>query len=388
MNAFPQIVRPRLSSGQYDLPRSRRVDVIVVGGGPAGSSAARALALAGYAVTLFERSRYGTVRIGETLPPEVRWPLTELGIWERFLADGHLESPGVVSAWGRPELYANDFIVNPNGPGWHVDRQRFDTTLADAAAEAGAEILLGARAVVRQQASSPPWCVEAEVDESRLDRQAAFVMDATGRSSSIWRRFGGRRTGFDRLLALFGFFPTRPSSGSDRRTLIETVEKGWWYTAPLPGDRQIVTLFTDAGLLPRRHSARADFWRGQLANAPHTQERVGRATPSHGIRTVSARSERLDGKATPGLLAVGDAAATFDPLSSQGITWALESGVRAAQAIDAHHRGNGVALRDYRRWIESEYAGYLRTRTEYYTSERRWPGSAFWRARQTEASSV
>ena len=133
-----------LNSAVGTVP-GRQTDVIVLGGGPAGASTALALASSGFSVTIFERSRFGAARIGETLPPHARQPLTELGVWDRFLADGHLESPGVVSVWGRTEPYENDFIVNPYGPGWHLDRGRFDAMLAHAAAKAGAELLAGAR---------------------------------------------------------------------------------------------------------------------------------------------------------------------------------------------------------------------------------------------------
>jgi len=125
-----------------DAAHRWRIDVIIVGGGPAGCSTALALARAGITVTILERSRYEKFRVGETLPPEARLPLTVLGVWEEFLADQHVESPGIAFAWGGPNLYDNDFIVNPCGPGWHIDRRRFDLMLARAAAAAGAELLI------------------------------------------------------------------------------------------------------------------------------------------------------------------------------------------------------------------------------------------------------
>jgi len=361
-----------------------------VGGGPAGTATALALARAGYAVTLLERSRYEVSRIGETLPPEVRGPLTDLGVWDRFLADGHLESPGIAAAWGHSELYENDFIVNPDGPGWHVDRRRFDAMLARAAAAAGVEVLTGARPIRCIQAGPAGWCVEALADGARLERQGSMLVDATGRSSSVARRCGGRRVVHDRLVGFVGLFRSVPAEGAghDRRTLIEAVEAGWWYTAPLPDGRHIATFLTDADLLPAACDARARFWSEQLGRAPHTRDRLGGRTPDLRLRVVAACSARLDTAAIPGLLAVGDAALSFDPVSSQGVTWALESGLAAARAVDAHHRGDRRALDQYSRWIEAEFTDYLRTRAEYYSRERRWPHSPFWRRRQAQPNGM
>ena len=89
------------------------VDVAVVGGGPAGCAAAISLARLGRRVALLERTSYGAARVGETLPPAVQPLLRELGVWERFLADGHAPAPGLVVRWGGAEPYETDHIFNP-----------------------------------------------------------------------------------------------------------------------------------------------------------------------------------------------------------------------------------------------------------------------------------
>jgi 2-polyprenyl-6-methoxyphenol hydroxylase-like FAD-dependent oxidoreductase len=272
-----------------------RVDGIVLGGGPAGSATALVLARAGYSVTVLERSRYDGFRVGETLPPEVRCPLIELGAWEQFRAEDHLESPGIAAAWGGPEPIGNDFLVNPYGPGWHVDRCRFDAMLARAAESSGVDVVRGARPTACVPDLSGGWHREAQVDGVPRAWRAAVLVDATGRTPSPARRCGGHRIVCDRLVGLVRLIPSAASGpAADRRTLVEALEHGWWYTAPLPGGRHIAIFLTDADLLPTGRSEWGPFWRQQLQRAPHTSARLGTNSPDSRTWIVPACSSRLE----------------------------------------------------------------------------------------------
>ena len=85
-------------------------DVVVAGGGPAGSAMALDLSRRGLRVALIEQSAYENFRVGETLPPEIRRLLTELGVWERFMASDRVESHGIRSAWETPVARHHDFL--------------------------------------------------------------------------------------------------------------------------------------------------------------------------------------------------------------------------------------------------------------------------------------
>jgi flavin-dependent dehydrogenase len=363
-----------------DFPPERLVDIVVIGGGPAGSATAIALAGFGWSVTILERSDYGSTRIGETLPPEIKQPLIALGVWTRFLADGPTESPGIVASWGQPELYDNDFIVNPHGHGWHVDRRRFDLMLANAAAASGVELLLDARQISIVPSASAGWHVRAWANDRRVERLAPMLVDAAGRSASPARHLAGRRIVSDRLVGLVGFTGAEGYAG-DRRTVIEAVECGWWYSAPLPDGNQVAVFMSDGDLLPAGQAARAAFWQDQLWQSTHARARIGASASDTNPRVVAACSARSPVVAGGNWLAVGDAAAAFDPLSSQGLAWALESGLMAAAAIDEHLRGDQTALPAYASQVESEFIQYLEMRAHYYGRERRWPDSTFWQRR-------
>ena len=108
----------------------------MIGGGPAGSVTALELA-AGWSVTVLDRARSDGMRVGETLRPEICVRLEELGLWEKFLAEGHLSAAGKSSVWGTAAVRDDSFFFNRYGRGWHIDRLRFDKMLAQAAQAAG-----------------------------------------------------------------------------------------------------------------------------------------------------------------------------------------------------------------------------------------------------------
>jgi flavin-dependent dehydrogenase len=361
-------------------------DVGVVGGGPGGTAAAIALAHAGARVVLLERSRYDTMRYGEMLPPRARVPLRRLGVWEAFLTQGHAPSPAMVSVWGEDAPRETHFICNPYGHGWHLDRRRFDEGLAIAAAEAGACVRRGTRVVSCQPHGAASWSIEFDGGAGRGNLQADCFIDATGRSSVMARGQRVQRVLHDRLVGIVGVFSdsSRTDQG-DRRTLVEAVAGGWWYSARLPDSRVVAVYMTDADIMrtaKRRLRAR---YQGLLGDAPLTRTRTIGLTADTEVVVMPASSSRLERATGPNWLAVGDAAMAVDPLSSQGIYRALESGIAAAEALASNAAERAFAIRRYERRVSDAFEAYLRKRTTYYRSETRWPQSVFWTRRQSPA---
>lgn len=225
-------------------------EVVVVGGGPAGAAAAITLALARRRVLLVEASGDDTAfKIGEALPPAARPLLQEMDLWESFVAQDHLPSYGNLSAWGSKDLRSTDFIFDPNGSGWHLDRSRFDALLREKAAAAGADVSVGTKLNMKAcEVSGDSWLLSLTSNKSDTGNKSEgklrsrWLIDATGRRSSVARARSARRYADDALVAFFALFsppefsPPEDSQALDQdsRTLIEASPDGWWYTALLP----------------------------------------------------------------------------------------------------------------------------------------------------------
>lgn len=354
------------------------MDVVVLGGGPAGMSAALALAREGFSVAAFERTNYDAQRLGETLPPWIIRPLARLGVWETFLAAEHQQAPTIISDWGSTGISSKDFIFNPHGPGWHLDRTRFDRMLADAAQASGVSVYRSTRALTCSRSSRGRWRVLIRSGEARLLVEAGWLVDASGRASAFARRLGGGRRDYDRLVALVGL---GLSASRHSQTTIEACESGWWYAATLPAGRAVAALFTDADLLPRDPAARRAMWREALKATRLTSALFGESTAPDRLKLVAAGSGKLASAAGAGWLAVGDANQSHDPLSGQGVAKALLSGLAAAHTIKAQRGGDGSAVERFAAASALQFEQYLQERSKHYGAENRWPGSAFWRRR-------
>jgi flavin-dependent dehydrogenase len=357
-------------------------DVVILGGGPGGAAAALTLAQAGAAVAVLERPPYHAARVGETLSPGVAPLLHRLGLWEAFVGDGHLPSPGIVSVWRDEAPHDNDFIFNPYGHGWHLDRTRFDAMLATAAEERGAVFYRNTHVLACSPEASGTWRVQVQCERKEMSLRARFLVDATGRASWLARRQGARRLACDRLVGVISLFRAGAGAEHDARLLLEASEQGWWYSALLPEDRLAVAYMTDVDLLPKPPRELDRTWAAHLSQTVLTRRRLAGAVPLSSTRIVAANSSCMDRVAGENWLAVGDAAMAWDPLSSQGIGKALESGLAAAHTVGEALAGRTDALADYDAAVAKAFKEYRRLHARYYGQVRRWPGSAFWQRRQ------
>ena len=362
-------------------PAVRNVDVALLGGGPAGCATALALAHRGFSVALVERSSYHNLRVGETLPPEVRFPLISLGLWDQFKRNAPFASPGIRCVWGKADVHQSDSIFNPYGTGWHVDRRCFDAMVARTAERAGAYLFTSVSRTSCFESRTGDWEICAVRGGKQSIFHAKFLVDATGRASMLARKRGARRIFYDRLVGVVVFFSTLAGNPLGDYTFVEAVEDGWWYSALLPNSCGVVAYMTDSDLNSRGSDRPIQYWQKQLDKTIHTKALINCCALESGPFILAASSSKLNQLSDRNWMAVGDAAVAFDPLSSQGVYKALESGIRAARAIENYFGGDGTALRSYAAEMEESFNHYLLMRNKYYGLERRWPHSTFWRRR-------
>lgn len=356
------------------------IDVLIVGAGPAG--AACALSLAGRRTCLLlDRRATGGVRVGESLPAAAGRILTDLGVMAAFQAQGHAPCHGQLSRWGGERLIERDAIRDPHGGGWHLDRAAFEGMLRDAAMARGVRLQAPAELGRVDRNPDGTWNVQVAGGGSLTAR---ILVDAGGRTAPLVRLLAGRPLADDALTCAWTHLPDNGRHAG--MTLIEAEEEGWWYSAPLPGQRRILAFHTDADL----PAARTVRDRAGLIARAAVMRLMAPLLPDDGVPGngpggfTAAHGACPRGVAGPGWFACGDASGCFDPLSSQGLFNALYTGLAAGQAADRALGGDpDGALALHKRRLGDIRSAYRAHLADWYGLERRWPDSAFWTRRQS-----
>jgi len=338
-------------------------DLLVVGGGPAGCAAALHARAAGLSVELvWQPDR--TARPVESLPPASRRLLADLGCWPGFAGAGWLASSGTRSAWGSPFAADQDSVRDPDGPGWLVDRADFDAFLRDRAAAAGVVLRPGR---LHRIGSTDLGFAGELADGGPVTGR--FVVDASGRAAVAASRLGARRRHDDAAVATVYRYSGGPVL---RRTVLAAVPEGWWYTiGSASGSRTLGRISLPDQPPSEPPPLIAAVLDGAVrVGAPHR---------------VAANSGYLQPFTGPGWAAAGDAALSFDPLSSQGMLTALFTGRAAAEAAAGWLAGHSAALAGYADRLAAIRLAYRRNLALHYGMELRWPASRFWAARSRVA---
>ncbi len=362
-------------------------DVVIVGGGMAGSALASSLA-SRYRVLVLEKAEEALSkdRVGESLPAAALRSLEALGLGKALEQSSHTDYQGVVSIWGHSKPFRKDFFDSLDGTGLHVDRGSLNSAITQIAIDNGVNFFYNIR--VKSLESSPTgWSIGVEHPNGLNKFSAKFLVDASGRSHVVARKLGGKHVSEDRAIAIHTVCeqteaPTAMPRSYIGTTMIEAVEHGWWYRAPLPNGKCVLSFHTDSDLPITSIMRKPNHWSNalrstQLISAGVTLPKA----PDLNLTICAANSSFSQQSAGQNWLAIGDAALAFDPLSSQGMFNALTTALLAKQSIIQTLSGDPHATKTYAQKLRDVSDAYRHNLIEFYRTEQRWSESVFWKRR-------
>ena len=328
-------------------------DVLVIGGGPAGSSAATHLAQAGVNVLLLERAKFPRNQVGESLIPHI-WKFTDLsGVSEKIKQEGFLAKAGGITVWDNKiqQILFSDFGYSQ--PGLHVERDIFDHILLKHADSCGAHVFN--EITVKKCDFTDPLRPEIFYIDKRGDTvyegsiRCQYVIDASGHSSFLANQFKVRKTISAKMnfLSLWGYFEHSLFVGVDRKshneealkkikpvTFVMSFEKGWVWHIVLREKTSVGLVVPTTKMQGMDKQQRASFFKQSCETLPHLKNLLEPARFIEGSLQFrpdySYYSERICGE---NYYCIGDAAAFVDPIFSHGVQNALYNAAVATLAI-------------------------------------------------------
>ncbi|MEI7036800.1 NAD(P)/FAD-dependent oxidoreductase [Fulvimonas yonginensis] len=318
-----------------------RCDVAVIGGGPAGSTAAALLARRGYRVVALEKERHPRFHIGESLLP-MNLPLFErLGVLDKVHAMGVFKAGADFEADNERGYNVFSFgrALGDSPPhSYQVWRQDFDKMLYDHARECGAEAREGHEVLKVEQAGPRESRLEVRTDQGRHYRiEARYVIDASGRDAFLSsKRKLKRKNRQHQSAAIFGRFAgAQRRPGEDAGNVsIYRFEHGWMWMIPLPDGCMSVGAVCWPDYLKRRRGDARAFLLETLRLNTSLWQRLEGATLVDEVRVAGNYSYDSTHMAGPGWILVGDAFAFLDPVFSSGVYLAMEGAERAVGVVD------------------------------------------------------
>ncbi len=312
-------------------------DVVIIGGGPGGSTAATFLAQKGYSALIIERENFPRFHIGESLLPATMPIFKEMGFYEVLDSGKYIRKYGArfVDYETDDEIYFGfDDGLNPDIPmAFEVPRGEFDEDILQFAVKAGAHLKQPERVVEVKTSAS-----HSEVVTNKGTYQAKFVIDTTGRDAFLGKRLTSRQVNKDlNNCALFAHYHDlkRYEGRSEGDITIGLLpNRAWTWLIPFQGDRASVGIVCSSSQMGSRPNDMAGYMEEWLNKSPRIRDIMAnaqRATEVTMIGNYSHTSEKLFG---PRWILAGDAAVFLDPIFSTGVHVAVSSGKFAAEAID------------------------------------------------------
>jgi len=353
-------------------------DVVVIGGGPSGSTVSTLLAQKGYDVVLFDSVRHPRPVVGESLLPHI-WKFLDLvGATEEVEREGFITKSGGITNWnGKIRLLTfSDFGYKR--PGMHVERDRFDYILLNNARNKGAQVfeeVLVSKVNLQDDGTATGVTWKTTGGEESGELNARYVVDASGQKAVLSRQLGVRKIDEDfRFVSLWGYHKNSKYIAADGRahpfsdlpdvkptTFVSSPgDWGWAWHIPLRESTSIglIIPLEDFKKAKVDDSGLESFYLKTVRSDPYLSALLEDAEyiPGHFgvIRDYSYVPTKLSG---PGFFIIGDAAAFVDPVFSLGCLLGMYAGTCAAWAIDRCLKKPGHEA-DYQQIFNTQYSGF------------------------------